>query len=976
MGQSRSRHALTKALSLQGLVRQGRARTIAIWAASVLALYAILGFFVAPPIVRFQLERALTDLLGRQVAIERVRINPFALSASIHGFALKTREGDVNDLTFDELYVDLAASSLFRLAPVVESLRLAKPTVRFVRYEDKSYSFQDIVERFASRPPSPPGPPPRFAVYNISLTDGRVEIDDRPEKARHVVSDLHVGIPFISSLPSQIDINVQPRLTAKVNGTEFDLGGETKPLKDTRETKLRIDIDDLQIGKYLEYSPVPLRVRIPSASLSTRLELSLATREDKLQTFTLSGNVRLQKFASEKADGTPLLAVDSLNVDIDTIDFINRRAAIRSIRVDAPRVDVVRRKTGGLNWAALAPESSPAEPAESTSEVPFPFSVGDIALARGSVRVADESPEKPFRLALDNIAISVEGLGNAAGTKAVARLACDTGGKGRLAYNGSLELTPLRSAGKIDLANLPLVVFAPYIEEKLKIVVRSGVLSTRGQLSFETAGVGPARLAYRADASVANFATLDEATSQELLRWKSLAARGIDFELSPLKVAVEQVTLADFYSRLIVNPDGTLNLQGLVKESPPAEAPAESAATGPPPELRLGKIELRNGNVNFSDYFIKPNYTIALSGVAGAVSEMTADRPGEVELRGRIHQTAPLEVVGRVNTLSRDLFVDLKASARDIELSPLTPYSVKYVGYAIRKGKLSVKVSYLIDQGKLAAENNVFLDQFTFGERVESPTATTLPVLFAVALMKDKNGVIDVDLPVSGSLDDPDFSVGGIVVKALVNLVTKAVTAPFALLGALAGGGGEELAFVEFAPGAAALSAEDEKKLGTLATALDERPGLTLEISGRIEPESDREGLKRAAVDRAIKAAKLKDKGEAKGQALDEVTIAPGERDKYLAAAYRDAKFDRPRNVLGMLKDLPVPEMEKLMLANAPVGDDDLRQLANARAQAAKGWLVETGKVAAERVFIVSPRMSAEGIEGAGRPTRADFSLK
>ena len=963
---------------IERLARRGPVRTAALWAAGILAFVAVAGFLVAPPIVRAQLESALTGQFGRRVTIESVRINPFALSAAVRGFALKTRDGGEDAFAFDELYVDLAASSLFRLAPVVEAVRLSKPYVRFVRYDDKSYSFQDVVDRFANRPPAPPGPPPRFALYNIVLTDGRIEIDDRPEKARHVVSDLHIGIPFISSLPSQIDINVQPRLTARVNGTEFDLEGETKPLKDTRETRLHIDIDDLQLGKYLEYSPVPLRVRIPSGGLTTRLELALSTRDERLDTLTLSGTVRLQNFAAQRADGAPLLALGALNVDIEAVDLINRRAAIRSIRADAPKVDVVRSKDGGLNWAALASRPGAAAPEESDSEAPFVFSVADIALARGAVRVVDEGPDKPFRLALDNIALSVEGLSNAPGAKASLRLACDTGGKGRLGYDGALELTPLRAAGKIDLSNLQLGTFAPYIEQVLRVVVSGGALSTRGELAFESRQDGP-RVAYRADASVGNFATLDEATSQDLLRWKSLAVRGIDFELSPLKVAVDRVSLADFYSRLIVNPDGTLNLQGLTRrpgpreDAPPATAGAQSA---PPAEVRLGRVELRNGNVNFSDYFVKPNYTIALTGVAGSVGEMSADKAGDVELRGRIHQTAPLEVLGKVNTLSKDLFVDLKASARDIELSPLTPYAVKYAGYGIEKGKLSVKVSYLIDKRKLTAENNVYLDQLTFGDRIESPTATTLPVLFAVALLKDRNGVIDLDLPVSGSLDDPQFSVGGIVVKALVNLVTKAVTSPFALLGALAGGGGEELAFVEYAPGSAALGAGNEAKLETLAKALDARPALKLEVSGRVEPEADREALKRAALDRQIKVAKLKDAGGAKGQRVEDVAIAPEERDKYLEAAYKDAKFDRPRNAIGLLKDLPLPEMEQLMLAHIAVRDDDLRQLAFARARAPKDWLVENGGIAADRVFLVAPKMSAEGVKDQGKPTRADFSLK
>jgi uncharacterized protein DUF748 len=974
---------------LEPLLRPGRVRTAAMWAGGVLAVYAVLGFLVAPPIVRSQLERELTEQLGRTVRVERVRINPFALSASVLGFAIKEREGDSTLFAFEELYVDMTLSSLFRFAPVVEAVSLVKPSARIVRNEDMSYSFQDILDRFASRPASPPGPTPRFAVYNISLTDGAIEFDDRPSKAVQAVSDLQIGIPFISSLPSQIDIKVQPHLTAKVSGTKVELLGETKPFEDTRETKLRIDIDDLPLRKYFEYVPVPLRFRIQGGTLNTRLELALSTRKEKLATLTLSGTAGVKNFAMERSDGTPLLAVGALNVDLGALDLVNRRAAVKSVRVESPKADVIRRKDGQLNWTALTREPPKGE-SEDPGQ-PFAFSVAEFALTGGTVRVLDQAPEKPFRFALDNVSLGVTALSNEPGNKAALRLACDAGAKGKLSYDGSLALAPVRSEGALDLANLQLGAFAPYIEGVLDIIVSGGGLSTKGQLAVEVPEGAPLRVAYRADASISGFASLDQPTSQDLLRWKTLAVTGIDFQLEPRKISVDQIALSDFFSRLIVNADGTLNMQTLRKkkegraegtpDSEPAKEQAkesvkEGAPAGPPPNLRFGKVVLRGGSVNFSDFFIKPNYSVALTGVEGTVSEMTPDKPGDIELRGRIHRTAPLEILGRVNSLSKDLFVDMKASVKDIDLPPVTPYSVKYTGYGIQKGKLSVKVAYHIENGKLAAENNVYLDQLTFGDRQESPTATTLPVLFAVALMKDKNGAIDIDLPISGSLDDPQFSVGGIVWTALVNLVTKAVTAPFALLGALAGGGGEELAYIEFAPGSSQLNAEEENKLKTLAKALDERPGLKLEVSGRVDPDPDRDALKRAAVEREIKTAKLKDRGEGKASSLDQVTIAPEERDKYLTAAYKEAKFDRPRTALGLLKELPPAEMEQLMLANAKVADGDLRQLANARAQTAKGWLVDTGQVAGERVFIVSPKTGSEGIKDAGRPTRADFSLK
>ncbi len=433
-----------------------------------------------------------------------------------------------------------------------------------------------------------------------------------------------------------------------------------------------------------------------------------------------------------------------------------------------------------------------------------------------------------------------------------------------------------------------------FIDDRVNASVTSGLVSTKGNVRVDMPPGKPLQAAFAGDVTVAEFAAVDKASRQDLLNWKSLFIGGIDFQLEPLKVSASEVALSDFYSRLIVNPDGTLNLQRVVvkpgeeatsttsstgaaakpdaapdRMAPPTAqasgAPATASATVPggdasgglPANVRVGRITLQGGNVNFSDFFIKPNYTANLTGIGGVITEMTPDKAGDVELRGKVDNTAPVEILGRLNPLSKDLFLDIKASARDIELPPLSPYAIKYAGYGIQKGKLSVNVKYFIENRKLSAENNVYLDQLTFGDKVESPTATKLPVLLAVSLLKDRNGVIDIDLPISGSLDDPEFSVGGIIVRVIVNLLTKVITAPFAAL-ASAFGGKEELSYVEYAPGGAALDADSKKRLDTLGKALNDRPSLRLEVAGRVDPQQDREGLKRAYVDGRVKAEKAK----------------------------------------------------------------------------------------------------------------------
>ena len=332
-----------------------------------------------------------------------------------------------------------------------------------------------------------------------------------------------------------------------------------------------------------------------------------------------------------------------------------------------------------------------------------------------------------------------------------------------------------------------------------------------------------------------------------------------------------------------------------------------------------------------------------------------------------------------MNPFAAKSYLDLEAEVQGIELTSFSTYSGKYAGYAIERGKLSLFLKYKIENNQLVADNRVFLDQLTFGDSVESASATKLPVTLAVSLLKNRKGEIDINLPISGSLDDPEFSVGGIVVKVIVNLFVKAVTSPFALLGSLFGGG-EELAYVEFDYGYAALSVPMQERMKTLAKALDDRPALKIELAGRIDTERDREGLKRALMEQRVKAKRLEELGRQGKDAgsVDDVEVDAKDYPRYLERAYRAEKFPKPRNLVGMVKELPVEEMEKLMMANMKADDEALRDLAGRRARKVSEWLTQEGKIPGERVFILQPNLNAkEGPQNdKAKESRVDFALK
>jgi uncharacterized protein involved in outer membrane biogenesis len=274
-----------------------RTRKIAIWAVSLVVAFGVLLGLVAPPLLRGKIARDLSQKLHREVTIEQIRLNPYAMTATVRGFLMKERESQGTAVSFDELHVNLELQSIFRLSPVIKELRLLKPYVNLVRNEDFKYNFQDIIDDLTSGPSD--GPTPKFALNNIQLIDGRIEFDDRPEQTKHLISSINIGVPFISSLPSYTDIFVKPSFSAIINGSPLHVGGASKPFHSTHESTIDLNIDKLQIKKYLEYSPVALNFKVPSGELNGKLNASFKTAKDSPSIFTITGNLALTELAVE-----------------------------------------------------------------------------------------------------------------------------------------------------------------------------------------------------------------------------------------------------------------------------------------------------------------------------------------------------------------------------------------------------------------------------------------------------------------------------------------------------------------------------------------------------------------------------------------------------------------------------------------------------------------------------------------------------
>ncbi|CAB3924901.1 hypothetical protein LMG26858_05678 [Achromobacter anxifer] len=751
-------------------------------------------------------------------------------------------------------------------------------------------------------------------------TEWKVELD---------AFNLHEGEVYVTDAVSKLDY-VMTGLAATVEGVAL-------PQVPDQPINLWLTMDNSTDGGWLR-AKGPLVIQPLSLELGVRL-----------------GNIALAPLAPAVRNASPMTLLDG------------RLAADAQIHV--------KEKNGAVDASATAVQADLTQ-----------------------FKARDESLKPALDIALQSLHVTADRLAMGPGQSNFTLAAAGIQGNGKLDLKGAFTPQPLTLKTSVDLSELNVASFAPYAASSLNATVRAITLGAKGNAEFAAAaGSAPMKASWKGGVEVTGVDLQDRVNNDDFLNWKRLGFTGMDISVAGDKIGAKlgDIALEDFYGRVLLNAQGRLNVMDLVAAPGQAggsitqdtQTPGRSAAPAPAaapgkasamPDISVNSVTLTRGRMTFTDRFVKPNYVAELSSVEGSITAVssTNPQPAKVKVTGRVYTTAPLSISGVVQPFAKYLSLDLKASAKGVDLPRFNTYSAKYVGYPIKRGKLSVDLEYKIKDRALQATNHVVLNQLTFGDKTNSPDATKLPVLLAVALLKDSRGNIDINLPISGSLDDPEFSVGGIVVRVLMNLVVKAVTSPFSLL-ASAFGGGEELSYVEFAPGSAALTEDSQQRIDTLIKALVDRPALKMDISGRADPKTDVEGLRQAWVDakiRAAKAAATTPRGKKPNPAGVEVSGA--ERAKYLEEVYDDTDLkDKPRNFIGMAKSVPPEQMEEMLRAAAPVGDEQLRQLADARAQAVYEKL-QAQEGLADRVFIVAPQLDTDGIKDEGLPSRVDFSLK
>ena len=712
----------------------------------------------------------------------------------------------------------------------------------------------------------------------------------------------------------------------------------------------------------------------------------------------------------------PLAQLARLEVSDVRADLLGHRVGVGSLALQRPTIDLARDRDGRLNVQQWLKQADTPATRAADAGPPWRLELREFKVDGGRARLADAAlPSGP--LELSGLRVLAQGLAwplapGAAPLNTQLAASLSPAGKAdtaaRVDWRGRVSPEPMGVNGQLRVERFPVHVFEPYFGAQLPVSLQRLEAGFQGQVEAQQQAQGlTARL--RGDALLADLRVVARGAvpadgkadaAADLLRWNALNLNRLDVGLQPgakPRIDIGELRLADFFTRLEITEEGRFNLQTLTaRPADAASAPARAAAAAPasapaparaagdsvlsrlPVDLLVESMQFSNGRVDFQDHFIRPNYRADLSELSGRVGRLDSRSRDMATLQfsGRVGGTGLLEIGGAVNPTVIPPALDIKAKAHEIELPGLTPYSAKYAGYPIERGKLSVDVAYKIDAtGKLEASNQIVVNQLTFGPKTDSPDATKLPVPLVVALLQDKNGVIDLDIPLTGSINDPQFSLGALIWKVVTNLFSKLVSSPFSVIG----GGGKDLSTVEFRPGTATLAASGEEVIARVAKALDARPALKLGIAATADPVSERQAMQQAAFEARLRDEQRRERGRgALGSSGTDAPLPPlsaEQRARLVRAVYDDTKLpDKPRNFIGMAKDIPVADMEAMLVAAMPVDEAAARQLAVQRGRSVREALMAKG-LPGSRLFLAEPKLREPSADNAPWVPQAQLTL-
>ena len=889
-------------------------------------------------------------------------------------------------LSFPELTADIERAYILRKEFHLARLAWKEPELFVQREQSGQFNLANIVapssgEENKATPASSPG------TLLLEVADAAVEA------ATIHFTDQTVSGPMQTTLqPVNLKVrnfSTAPDKSAGYNLTFTSESGENVSVGgafslDPMKVAADVGLENVKLGKYRPYYENALRAELAAEKVKVAAHIDYVAADS---TLLISGlGVELGDLSVAGPDAGSRIVVPDFSVSEAEVNVKDKTVVVGRCSSRGAVIPLTRRKDGTIDlqdFLAAAPAGKDTtdegkKEDEAAQQSAWQVVVKAVELAEYEVAFTDQVPEEPVVLTMNQLHLAAENVTTRPEEQCTVDLDLLLNQTGKVKVHGSAGLSPLALRLDLDLADLPLKSVQSYVEQKLNIIMTDGQGAVKGKMAIDRREGGEVAVTFQGEVRSRRFVCLDAKQAEKLLTWDDLQVKKLHVQTSPMRIKAEEILFDGLSAFVLKNQEGVLNLSAIVRKDAGQEEQQEApAAEGTQPDVEIGLVRLANCRLDFADRSVSPQYNTTLQKIDGRIKGLSSgkDVSAEVNITAKLDQHSPVKLTGSIHPW-QDFFTDVTAEFRDIELSPVSPYSLKFIGYPLTKGKLNLNLHYLVEGRKLKSENKAFIDQITLGNFVKNETAVKLPVQLAISLLKNRRGEIDLNIPVAGQLDDPEFSVAGLVFKILYNLIVKAATSPFSLLGAIFEGGGEEQ-YVQFAPGREEIVPEGREMLEKFAKVLYDRPGIKVELTGQVDPAEDGGSLTQIRFDRLLKVQKMKDlaRKEAEVSDVDAIEIAPDEYERYLKKAYKAADFERPTNFLGFLKDIPGEEMEKLLYDHIIITDNDLRNLAVERAGAVRDTLIEKGPVEPERIFLIEPKGGAGETDGQ-QGMRVEIAVK
>jgi len=952
-------------------------------AGALLLLYTVTGFWIAPRIVASQLRKQLPPITHREVSVERVQINPFRLTLTISNLNL-TEPGGGAFASLERFHANLESASLWKWTLVFSDVEVLRPQLVVERASNGVLNLANLLPPpDAASAPKTNTPLPRVQIGHLHLDGGSIALRDQaiPGGFEKTLGPVEVALTNLSTLSNVIapgalriasstgeriawdgEITVQPPATSgeifvgpfliPTHGPYLDLATPADVLSGSLSLRARYALTappggplDVVVTNVL-VAITNLQVRLPDAT-----ETNFTVKE-----FTL-GDMSAGWLAKDLRVGRLHLADASFAAQRGSDGTVDVEQAIRPEFIQAA-IQAVNERLAG--WQ---------------------FELADVGLERLTLLWGDLKLGSPVRLSALIESLRVRGVSNHTNQPITLEGAARWGETGTAALSAEGTLLPPSASAQMEFSKVRLPMLQPYVEEQLNLDVRSGTVDGRWTVQYNRQAGGPL-IVTEGGVSVNDFLAFDTAAGRDFLKWDGLEVRAIRGSWEPATVAIQEIHLRAPSTSFVLMTNGQLNVLGLIRTNAPAPptpkpATAESASpardSGPTPlpfdlQVTLGRLSLTNASLLAADETVPGKFTTTLQRFSGQITDFGWPdlKKSRVELSGWVDARAPFSVEGSVFPDLAQPQLDMHVTATNADLIPFTPYSIKFAGYPLKDGRLTADVRYQVSGRQVEGENHVVVDRLTLGAKAAGKPLLDLPIRLGIALLKDSDGRITLDVPVRGSLDDPEFGVSQVVWQAVKGLFVKAATAPFRLLGSLFGGSeedGQSLQTVEFDAGHTDLNAQATNRLQQLVTALNKRPELLVSIRGGASPDEDGPVLARLRLDQELQQL-------ATNTAPAADTLSAADTNRLLLQLFTNAfpvTATSPETPAAVSDPAatpppvpPAPEltpeaMELSLLKHWAPTPADLDALRAARAAAVHAWLTADQRLVPDRALLTDP---------------------